>query len=187
MQKQFKTRSLIATVVALSLVGSGSALADRSRDRHSGEYGHGGYQNKHYSYNRHYSYKKHYRNRYNRHNYRGGYNNYYGGSYYRNGDDHGTEKLLGGLLVGGLVGYALGNSNQQDHRGYDSYPQSGTQRQAQPAIHTEYQRSSAATCLQEREYQTTVIIGGREVDAYGTACLQPDGSWSRGSAKPVPF
>jgi surface antigen len=28
-----------------------------------------------------------------------------------------------------------------------------------------------------------VIVGGRSVDAYGTACLQPDGSWSRGPAK----
>jgi hypothetical protein len=41
-------------------------------------------------------------------------------------------------------------------------------------------------CLQEREYQTTVIIGGREVEAYGTACLQPDGSWRRGPATVVP-
>ena len=28
-----------------------------------------------------------------------------------------------------------------------------------------------------REYQQTVIIGGREQVAYGTACRQPDGSW----------
>ena len=28
-----------------------------------------------------------------------------------------------------------------------------------------------------REYQTTVIVGGRSRDAYGRACLQPDGSW----------
>jgi hypothetical protein len=43
-----------------------------------------------------------------------------------------------------------------------------------------------SSCLQEREYQTTVIVGGREVEAYGTACLQPDGSWLRGPAKLVP-
>ena len=30
-----------------------------------------------------------------------------------------------------------------------------------------------------REYQTTVIIDGREQRAYGTACLMPDGSWQR--------
>ena len=28
-----------------------------------------------------------------------------------------------------------------------------------------------------REYQTTVVVGGREQEAYGTACQQPDGSW----------
>lgn len=28
-----------------------------------------------------------------------------------------------------------------------------------------------------REYTRTVYIGGRVQDAYGTACLQPDGSW----------
>jgi surface antigen len=28
-----------------------------------------------------------------------------------------------------------------------------------------------------REYQTTVTVGGREQEAYGTACQQPDGSW----------
>jgi hypothetical protein len=41
-------------------------------------------------------------------------------------------------------------------------------------------------CLQEREYQTTVTVGGRQVEAYGTACLQPDGSWRRGPAMLVP-
>jgi surface antigen len=34
--------------------------------------------------------------------------------------------------------------------------------------------SSGAYC---REYQTTVTVGGKTEDAYGTACRQPDGSW----------
>ena len=34
--------------------------------------------------------------------------------------------------------------------------------------------------------QTTVIIGGEQVPAYGTACLQPDGAWRRGPATAVP-
>ena len=29
-----------------------------------------------------------------------------------------------------------------------------------------------------REFDTPVITGGREQQAHGTACLQPDGSWS---------
>lgn len=28
-----------------------------------------------------------------------------------------------------------------------------------------------------REFQHTVIIGGKQEEAYGTACRQPDGSW----------
>ncbi len=28
-----------------------------------------------------------------------------------------------------------------------------------------------------REYQTTVVVGGQQQQAYGTACRQPDGSW----------
>ncbi len=41
-------------------------------------------------------------------------------------------------------------------------------------------------CLMIREYQTRIIIGGREVEAYGDACMQPDGSWRRGPPKLVP-
>ncbi len=28
-----------------------------------------------------------------------------------------------------------------------------------------------------REYQSTVMVGGRPQSSYGTACLQPDGTW----------
>lgn len=45
---------------------------------------------------------------------------------------------------------------------------------------------AGADCLQTREYTTTIVIGGREQDAYGTACLQPDGSWLKGAPTPVP-
>ena len=37
-----------------------------------------------------------------------------------------------------------------------------------------YQASNGLTC---REYQSTVVVGGRAQNSYGTACLQPDGSW----------
>lgn len=42
------------------------------------------------------------------------------------------------------------------------------------------------SCLQTREYQTTVVIGGAPREAYGTACLQPDGSWLQGPAITAP-
>ena len=35
----------------------------------------------------------------------------------------------------------------------------------------------AANGLMCREYQSTVFVGGRSQNSYGTACLQPDGSW----------
>ena len=98
------------------------------------------------------------------HGYGGGYD--YGSNYYYDDDD--DEKLLIGLVVGGILGYALNESQQDDGDFYDnSYA---------PA---ETARYNNGTCLQEREYQTTVLVGGRKVDAYGTACLQPDGSWKR--------
>ena len=37
-----------------------------------------------------------------------------------------------------------------------------------------YQQPAGQYC---HEYRQTVIIGGREQDAYGTACRRPDGSW----------
>jgi len=40
-------------------------------------------------------------------------------------------------------------------------------------------RQPTADCLQVREYQTEIVVGGRTVPAYGDACLQPDGSWTQ--------
>lgn len=37
-----------------------------------------------------------------------------------------------------------------------------------------YTDESGQTC---REYQSTIMVGGRKQHAYGTACLQPDGTW----------
>jgi len=166
-----KARSIIAAMVALSLVGSGNVWAGKKNDRHDYGYSQGGHQGKHYSYN------KHRKNKNNRNYYYGGnryrYNRGYVGNYYKYDDDDSDEKLLIGLLVGGLVGYAINGAQSDNSYEYDSY--------LQPPV----QQGSAATCLQEREYQMKVIVGGREVDAYGTACLQPDGSWSRGPAQLV--
>lgn len=38
-------------------------------------------------------------------------------------------------------------------------------------------RQAPSDCLQVREYQTEIVVGGNTVPAYGDACLQPDGSW----------
>ncbi|NQV19795.1 MAG: hypothetical protein HQ511_00105, partial [Rhodospirillales bacterium] len=68
---------------------------------------------------------------------------------------------------------------------YVTEPQVTVIRAPATAVQTS-SRSRSQSCLQEREYQTTVIVGGNEVNAYGTACLQPDGSWLRGPAKLPP-
>jgi surface antigen len=37
-----------------------------------------------------------------------------------------------------------------------------------------YQLANGQYC---REYNQTILIGGQQHQAYGTACRQPDGSW----------
>ncbi len=37
-----------------------------------------------------------------------------------------------------------------------------------------YQATSGSYC---RQYETSVNIGGKLENAYGTACRQPDGTW----------
>jgi surface antigen len=45
-----------------------------------------------------------------------------------------------------------------------------------------YQNADGQYC---REYRQTVTIGGREAQAYGTACRMPDGTWQVVSDKPA--
>lgn len=52
-------------------------------------------------------------------------------------------------------------------------PQSGNYGTYTP-VRDGYEQGSGAYC---REYQTTVTVGGRTENAFGTACRQPDGSW----------
>jgi hypothetical protein len=59
-----------------------------------------------------------------------------------------------------------------EHRTYGSVPEPDYDPSLPPAINS--------SCLQTREYQTTIIVGGKRVPAYGFACLQPDGSWRQG-------
>lgn len=108
----------------------------------------------------------------------GGYTRGYS-SYGGHGYGHGYGIALG-AAVGYLFGYGL--SHRYDHSHNPTLVV--VERPAQGATQTV--NGQQATCLQEREYTTTVIIGGKEAEAYGTACLQPDGTWLRGPAKLVP-
>jgi len=53
-----------------------------------------------------------------------------------------------------------------------SNPNSGNQGSVTPT--REGTSSTGAYC---REFQQTVIIGGKEEQAFGVACRQPDGAW----------
>ncbi len=98
-----------------------------------------------------------------------------------------AASAVGGMLVGGLIGNLM-----------DQHDKKLAAEAAQKALETAptgrpvawqnpdnghsgtvtpvktYQTGSGSYC---REYQQTVIIDGREENAYGTACRQPDGSW----------
>ena len=154
-----RARCLLSAVLALALVVPGMASA--------GKYGHGNHRHayKHHGHGKHYG---HYGGR--------AYHNKHITHHYKH--DYGNEKLLIGLVVGGILGYAINSAQRKNTYGYPPYP---------PPQHTTYPMSSPQysnnTCLQEREYQTTVIVGGKNVPAYGTACLQPDGSLRYDPAK----
>jgi len=96
-----------------------------------------------------------------------------------------------GTLLGALIGGAAGQSLDRADAAYAARaqhhalehqptgvpvtwrnPDSGHYGAVEPM--GTYREPGGAYC---REYQHTVFIGGREQQAYGHACRQPDGSW----------
>ncbi len=95
-----------------------------------------------------------------------------------------------GVLVGALVGSEIGRSMDDVDRikaanaGYQAHsapvgetiawnnPDSGNYGSVTPI--REGTGSSGQYC---REYQQTIVVGGRVEEGYGVACRQPDGSW----------
>jgi len=156
---------------------------------------HHGYKHSYYNgQKRHYrKHKRHYRK-----HHRGYYGGYYGyqGGYH--GGHHGHHRRGLGKTGAAVLGVGLGLataaiiSNSRRDRDYNNQvyvaPQSARPL-AEPAYNPNIARAQTQgfdNCLQTREYQSIVIIGGREQEAYGTACLQPDGSWLRGPAQIAP-
>ncbi len=99
--------------------------------------------------------------------------------------------IAGGVLLGGLIGGAIGSAlDAQDRKiaaqtAYTSleYRPTGsvstwrnpdTRNQGSFSPTRTYQQPGGMYC---REYRQTITVGGREEDAFGTACRQPDGSW----------
>ncbi len=94
---------------------------------------------------------------------------------------------LGGALIGGLVGNRLDARDKRlaaeaAQRAFESNtagqasgwrnPDSGNSGSITPT--RTYQIANGQYC---REYRQTVVIGGEQNQAYGTACRQADGSW----------
>lgn len=103
----------------------------------------------------------------------------------------GPVGIAAGVLLGGLVGGATGSVlDDQDRRtaarttqqALESKPSGATTTWTNPDTgHSgsvtptrTFQAASGQYC---REYEQTVIIGGKSQRSYGTACRQPDGSW----------
>ena len=103
----------------------------------------------------------------------------------------GPAGIIGGALLGGLAGAAVGDrmdaadKRQQTQAAQKAFettpsgqsvawrnPDSGNSGTVTP-LRT-YQAPSGQYC---REYQQTIMIGGEKHQAYGTTCRQPDGSW----------
>lgn len=172
-----KTSVFALGVAVFGLAPAAQAFAEHKQNRHS----YNKHYNKHHNYNRHNKYRNHHnkwRGNY-RHNYR---HNRHGG--------HGGEVALG-VLTGGLLFYAL-TANQRSN--YDRNYDRKVYVQQQPVyVQPQQQWVNARptqpvdnSCLQVREYQTTITVGGQNVPAYGQSCLQPDGSWKLGPATPEP-
>lgn len=94
---------------------------------------------------------------------------------------------LAGAMVGSEVGKSLDRADQTamanaERRAHSApvgetitwnNPDSGHRGTVTP-VRDGYNQNTGAYC---REYQTTVTVGGKQEQAYGTACQQPDGSW----------
>lgn len=152
MNFRFRTPIVMAIMMAMTLSSPGTVWAGGKH--HYERHGNGHHQ-------KHHHYKGHHKSGHN----------------YRRYDSDDDEKLLIGLLLGGVFGYAISSANQSYTPEPPAYPAASTY--PAPSYNS---GGSASTCLQEREYQMKVMVGGKAADAYGTACLQPDGSWYRGPA-----
>lgn len=98
-----------------------------------------------------------------------------------------AASVIGGMLVGGMVGNLLDQRDKRlaaeaAHRAMESAPtgkpvawqnpDSGHSGTVTPT--RTYQSADGNYC---RDYQTTVLIDGKQERATGTACRQPDGTW----------
>ncbi len=107
---------------------------------------------------------------------------------------HGTSGVVGtaiGTLAGAWIGREIGRSmDEADRLAMEKTTQSALEnsRSGSTETWTNPDSGHSGTVTPQpafkndndqycREYQQTVMIGGKTETAYGTACRQPDGSW----------
>jgi hypothetical protein len=191
MNRHSKSSAVLASVMAMILAIPSAGWADGGRS--GGDWNKGGKGNQKYSSGH---YTNHYNNHYNSY-YKGNSKGYYkGGRYYypnyygcnncsknksHHNNNNSNDKLWIGLLGGGILGYTLSNVIQSNSNDEVYYSQPVT---TPPRSVGQYEAPYVDnTCLQQREYRSKIMVGGKQVDGYGTACLQPDGSWRYGTAQ----
>ena len=107
---------------------------------------------------------------------------------------HGKGRLIAtaaGTLLGGVIGNQVGRSmdrtdqlyavrsasdalEREPDGGYAHWENPNTGNSGYTVPTRTYETGPGQYC---REYQTTVVVGGRTQSGFGTACRQPDGSW----------
>ena len=160
--------ALLALLPDPSLAGSKNGY----HKSYGGAYKYGSY-NYNYEHKSSYRYKKSYYR--NRHKYYSGFRRHYYRpyySYYPNYPYYGDRYSYGYGYH--YPGYYVVRSSQPVHIA----PALPTVRPpvAPPERNIAMQQGD---CLMVREYQTKITVDGMNVEAYGDACLQPDGSWRR--------
>lgn len=103
----------------------------------------------------------------------------------------GAIAIATGTVVGGLVGGSIGKKMddvdrlkhaQAQQRAFENGVSGNGQQWFNPDTgaygvvtpQSAYQTAQGQYC---REFQQEITVGGNQVDGYGTACRQPDGSW----------
>lgn len=103
----------------------------------------------------------------------------------------GAIAIATGTVVGGLVGGSIGKKMddvdrlkhaQAQQRAFENGVSGNGQQWFNPDTgaygtvtpQAAYQTAQGQYC---REFQQEITVGGDQVDGYGTACRQPDGSW----------
>ena len=92
---------------------------------------------------------------------------------------------LGSALVGGVIGNYVGNRMDEQDRANMAHAVTTTPVGREATWTNSHDVTYTVRPVKQyhrrhrycREYQTTVTIGGKQRQAYGTACRQPDGQW----------